>query len=90
MICSLYVTDGQKNVLISEAFVRLFVESIGHYEEHIGTQQDGKKVFQKDSFCKAVSSKSLRMFLEWFCETQMFQIFIDDHLDGDHTEKGKS
>ncbi|XP_064634116.1 DENN domain-containing protein 2A-like isoform X2 [Lineus longissimus] len=81
-------SDGQKNVLISEAFVRLFVESIGHFEEHIGVQQDGKKVFQKDSFCKAVSSKSLRMFLEWFCETQMFHIFVDDHLDGQQREKG--
>jgi hypothetical protein len=39
-------TDTLRNVLISEAFVRFFVEACGHYRNHIVTQQDGKTVFE--------------------------------------------
>ena len=37
--------------------------------------------FQKDLFCRVVSSSSIRMFLEWFCETQLFEIFITNKLE---------
>lgn len=32
--------------MMSEAFLRMFVEAVGHYAEHIITQQDGRRVFQ--------------------------------------------
>jgi hypothetical protein len=38
--------DASRNVLVSEAFVRMFVEVCGHYRNHIVTQQDGMKVFE--------------------------------------------
>jgi hypothetical protein len=38
--------DASRNVLISEAFVRMFVEACGHYRNHIVTQQDSMKVFE--------------------------------------------
>ena len=38
--------DASRNVLVSEAFVRMFVEVCGHYRNHIVTQQDGLKVFE--------------------------------------------
>lgn len=41
-------TETLRNVLISEAFVRFFVETCGHYRNHIVTQQDGKTVFEVD------------------------------------------
>ena len=42
---------------------------------------------QKELFCKAVNSKSIRLFLEWFTETQMFEEFISHkvELDKSHT-----
>jgi len=39
-------SESSRNVLVSEAFVRLFVELCGHYQNHIVVQQDGKKVFE--------------------------------------------
>lgn len=38
--------DPSRNVLVSEAFLRTFVEVCGHYQTHIVVQQDGKKVFE--------------------------------------------
>jgi hypothetical protein len=38
--------DASRNVLVSEAFVRMFVEVCGHYRNHIVTQQDSMKVFE--------------------------------------------
>ena len=29
--------------MVSEAFLRLFVETMGHFGQHIATQQDGSK-----------------------------------------------
>lgn len=39
-------SDGSKNLMISEAFIRLFVELVGHIGNHVTTQQDGEKIFQ--------------------------------------------
>jgi hypothetical protein len=39
-------TEPSRNVLVSEAFVRFFIEACGHYRNHIVTQQDGKVVFE--------------------------------------------
>lgn len=38
--------DASRNVLVSEAFVRMFVEVCGHYRNHVVTQQDSMKVFE--------------------------------------------
>lgn len=38
--------DASRNVLVSEAFVRMFVEMCGHYRNHIVTQQDSMRVFE--------------------------------------------
>ncbi len=38
--------SGSKDTMIFEAFLRLFVETTGHYTEYICTQQDGRSVFE--------------------------------------------
>jgi hypothetical protein len=38
---------------------------------------------QRELFVKAVSSRSISMFLEWFTQTQMFEAFILDKLKDD-------
>jgi len=40
------------NLMISEAFLRFFVEAIGHYGQYIITESDGTRAFQKDKFVK--------------------------------------
>ncbi|XP_060565637.1 uncharacterized protein LOC132724716 isoform X2 [Ruditapes philippinarum] len=69
------------DLMISEAFVRFFVEAIGHYGQFIITQQDGKRIFRKESFVKGTSSSSLQQLLEWFVETQMFEVFITKQIE---------
>ncbi|KDR16140.1 DENN domain-containing protein 2C [Zootermopsis nevadensis] len=81
--------DASRNVLVSEAFVRMFVEVCGHYRNHIVTQQDGMKVFERESFIKAVTCQSFRLFLEWFTETAMFSAFIESHLDSQSDVRGR-
>ncbi|XP_041472832.1 DENN domain-containing protein 2B-like isoform X2 [Lytechinus variegatus] len=67
-----------KNRAISEAFIRFFVETVGHYSNHFTQQYDGSQKFDRESFVKAISSKSVRNFLEVFSETQMFSLFIQE------------
>lgn len=38
--------DSTKNVLISECFIRMFVETMGHHANHIVVQQNGLKIFE--------------------------------------------
>lgn len=38
--------DASRNVLVSEAFVRMFVEVCGHYRNHISTVQAGIEIFE--------------------------------------------
>lgn len=91
------------STVVSEAFVRFFVEMVGHYSLFMGgTERDDESVssptlpsppssssssssaspspssFQREAFRKAVTSKSLRRFLEVFMETQMFTGFIQE------------
>ncbi|XP_046615979.1 uncharacterized protein LOC124303147 isoform X1 [Neodiprion virginianus] len=72
--------DGSRNFLVSEAFLRVFVETCAHCDSHIVTQQDGKIVFEKESFVKAGPSRGTQYFLEWFVETTMFNQFIHDRI----------
>uniref|UniRef100_A0A6I8NRI6 UDENN domain-containing protein n=2 Tax=Ornithorhynchus anatinus TaxID=9258 RepID=A0A6I8NRI6_ORNAN len=68
---------GSLDELVSEAFVRFFVEAVGHYALFLapGGGQD-ERTLQRDAFLKASSSRSLRRFLEVFTETQMFGAFL--------------
>lgn len=40
-------------------------------------------LLQKDTFIKAVHSSSTQSFLEWFTETAMFHVFIQDRVQYD-------
>ncbi|XP_039625437.1 DENN domain-containing protein 2A isoform X2 [Polypterus senegalus] len=75
------------SVVVSEAFVRFFVEMVGHYSLFLvpGEREDESFAFQRDAFRKAVYSKSLRRFLEVFMETQMFAGFIQER---EHRRQG--
>ncbi|KAM9705675.1 DENN domain-containing protein 2A-like isoform 2-T2 [Menidia menidia] len=80
--------SGHLGSVVSEAFVRFFVELVGHYPLFItGEREDGYSSsssspgpcsFQRDGFRKAVPSKTVRRFLEVFMETQMFGWFIQE------------
>ncbi|CAL8324727.1 unnamed protein product [Merluccius merluccius] len=64
--------------LVSEAFVRLFVELVGHYPLHMAVMPNGSRELQRDGFRKSHPSRGVRQFLQLFMETQMFAGFIQD------------
>uniref|UniRef100_A0A8C6V4E7 DENN domain containing 2B n=1 Tax=Naja naja TaxID=35670 RepID=A0A8C6V4E7_NAJNA len=66
------------NGLVSEVFIRFFVETIGHYSLFLTQNDKAERVFQREAFRKSVASKSIRRFLEVFMESQMFAGFIQD------------
>ncbi|XP_006885496.1 PREDICTED: suppression of tumorigenicity 5 protein isoform X2 [Elephantulus edwardii] len=66
------------NGLVSEVFIRFFVETIGHYSLFLTQSEKGERAFQREAFRKSVASKSIRRFLEVFMESQMFAGFIQD------------
>ncbi|XP_070709540.1 DENN domain-containing protein 2A-like [Pempheris klunzingeri] len=80
--------SGHLSTIVSEAFVRFFVELVGHYQLFIiGEREDGYSSsssspvpcsFQREGFRKAIPSKTMRRFLEVFMETQMFGWFIQE------------
>ncbi|XP_070784696.1 DENN domain-containing protein 2A-like [Enoplosus armatus] len=79
---------GHLSTVVSEAFVRFFVELVGHYPLFITSErEDGYSSsssspvpcsFQREGFRKAIPSKTVRRFLEVFMETQMFGWFIQE------------
>lgn len=64
--------------LVSEGFVRFFVELVGHYPLHMVESSNGNKELQRDSFRKSHPSRGVRQFLQLFMDTQMFAGFIQD------------
>ncbi|XP_004613675.2 DENN domain-containing protein 2B [Sorex araneus] len=66
------------NGLVSEVFIRFFVETVGHYSLFLAQTEKGERAFQREAFRKSVASKSIRRFLEVFMESQMFAGFIQD------------
>ncbi|KAM6986277.1 DENN domain-containing protein 2A [Aplochiton taeniatus] len=80
--------SGHLSTVVSEAFVRFFVELVGHYPLFIfAEREDGysssssspaSSSFQRERFRKSVPSKSMRRFLEVFMGTQMFGSFIQE------------
>uniref|UniRef100_A0A8C9WL95 DENN domain containing 2B n=1 Tax=Scleropages formosus TaxID=113540 RepID=A0A8C9WL95_SCLFO len=66
------------NSVVSEAFIRFFLETVGHYSLFLTHNEHGERVFQREAFRKSVASKSVRRFLGVFMESQMFAGFIQD------------
>ncbi|XP_022525841.2 suppression of tumorigenicity 5 protein [Astyanax mexicanus] len=66
------------NSVVSEAFIRFFLETIGHYSLFLTQGERGERIFQREAFRKSVASKSIRRFLGVFMESQMFAGFIQD------------
>uniref|UniRef100_A0A673A5P5 DENN/MADD domain containing 2C n=1 Tax=Sphaeramia orbicularis TaxID=375764 RepID=A0A673A5P5_9TELE len=64
--------------LVSEAFVRFFVEFVGHYPLHMVESSNGSRELQRDSFRKSHPSRGVRQLLQLFMDTQMFAGFIQD------------
>ncbi|XP_038579264.1 DENN domain-containing protein 2C isoform X2 [Micropterus salmoides] len=70
--------QGDLSSLVSEGFVRLFVELVGHYPLHMVESSNGSRELQRDSFRKSHPSRGVRQFLQLFMDTQMFAGFIQD------------
>ncbi|XP_055506051.1 DENN domain-containing protein 2A isoform X1 [Leucoraja erinacea] len=66
------------NTVVSETFVRFFVEIVGHYSLYMASSEKDERIFLGETFRKSIASKSIRRFLEVFMETQMFGGFIQD------------
>ncbi|XP_048404763.1 DENN domain-containing protein 2A-like isoform X3 [Stegostoma tigrinum] len=75
---SLLDNPGSLNSVVSETFVRFFVEIVGHYSLYMTSNEKDEKIFLWEAFRKSITSKSVRRFLEVFMETQMFGGFIQD------------
>lgn len=70
-------TGRVRDMMITEAFVRLFVELVGHCDQHIILSDDLKDAtFQRDAFMRVPSSRGAQMFLQWFAETEAFEQFL--------------
>lgn len=78
------------NGLVSEVFIRFFVEAVGHYSLFLTQTEKGERAFQREAFRKSVASKSIRRFLEVFMESQMFAGFIQDRELRKCRAKGKA
>ena len=61
IVCCCHCVDGASaatvtsavsgEATVAEAFLRMFVETCGHYDAYINTQQDGEKIFQVCCCC---------------------------------------
>nr|XP_023648925.1 DENN domain-containing protein 2A-like isoform X2 [Paramormyrops kingsleyae] len=87
------------SIVVSETFVRFFVEMVGHYPLFMGNterEEDSSSssssptpyCLQRKAFRKAIYSRSLRRFLDVFMETQMFSGFIQEREQRKHGLKG--
>lgn len=70
--------QAELSSLVSEGFVRFFVELVGHYPLHMVESSNGSRELQRDSFRKSHPSRGVRQFLQLFMDTQMFAGFIQD------------
>ncbi|CAH2056056.1 unnamed protein product, partial [Iphiclides podalirius] len=74
-----------RNVMISEAFLRFFVDILGDFwrffearEPREGEMGRNGIVFDKEAFVRSAPSKQNQYFLEWFAETAMFNHFVQN------------
>ena len=84
--------DASRNVLVSEAFVRMFVEVCGHYRNHMVTQQDSTRIFEvhessaldftKNFWMTHVMFDVLHQFLNGSCgvETTFICCYWPNHM----------
>uniref|UniRef100_A0A671NCT6 DENN domain-containing protein 2D-like n=1 Tax=Sinocyclocheilus anshuiensis TaxID=1608454 RepID=A0A671NCT6_9TELE len=75
--CTRHASTEELNRLVSEAFLSVFVRSVGHFSQHVKRCANGRQ-FQKKSFLKAVEHKSHLNFVKLFIQTQMFDLFIQE------------
>lgn len=66
-------TGRVRDVMIREACVRLFVELVGHCDQHLSPEDSS---FQREAFVRAPASRGTQLFLQWFVETQAFEQFL--------------
>ncbi|CAG4948571.1 unnamed protein product [Parnassius apollo] len=74
-----------RNVMISEAFLRFFVDILGDFWKYFAVREVkegemGKNgvVFDKEAFVRNAASKQKQYFLEWFTESAMFNHFVQN------------
>lgn len=63
------------SVLISEAFLRFFIELYG-----VPSRGQESAEYHKEEFIQRHESQNIKFFLEWFVETSMFRNFINDRF----------
>lgn len=68
-------TGRVRDLMIREACVRLFVELVGHCDQHLSPDADSSS-FQREAFVRAPSSRGGQLFLQWFVETEAFEQFL--------------
>lgn len=73
---------GVRDATVTEAFLRFFIETCGHYTEFISPRTNFLAEFEMEQFINAVSSRSIQLFLEWFAGTQMFDVFVTEEMHG--------
>uniref|UniRef100_A0A671R763 DENN domain-containing protein 2D-like n=1 Tax=Sinocyclocheilus anshuiensis TaxID=1608454 RepID=A0A671R763_9TELE len=72
-----HASTEELNRLVSEAFLSVFVRSVGHFSQHVRRSASSRR-FHKKSFLKAVEHRSHLNFVKLFIQTQMFDLFIQE------------
>ncbi|XP_016114452.1 DENN domain-containing protein 2D-like [Sinocyclocheilus grahami] len=72
-----HASTEELNRLVSEAFLSVFVQSVGHFSQHVRRSASSRR-FHKKSFLKAVEHRSHLNFVKLFIQTQMFDLFIQE------------
>nr|XP_032816069.1 suppression of tumorigenicity 5 protein-like [Petromyzon marinus] len=78
--------DVSQNSLVSEVFIRFFVEAVGHLPLFMAppsvvtptSSTSPFSSFRREDFVRAAASKTHRRFLELFTHTQMFSCFVQE------------
>uniref|UniRef100_A0A1I8HGT6 UDENN domain-containing protein n=2 Tax=Macrostomum lignano TaxID=282301 RepID=A0A1I8HGT6_9PLAT len=79
----LEATRRAAELLVVRTFLQLFVVAVGHYADHVTIgRTDGRRRFDRESFCSAPRSRGLRALLRVLAVTGNFHVFISDVLDG--------
>ncbi|KAK2906524.1 hypothetical protein Q8A67_005509 [Cirrhinus molitorella] len=72
-----HASTEELNLLVSEAFLSVFIKSVGHFSQHV-RRSGNSRLFHKKSFLKAVEHKSHLNFVKLFIQTQMFDLFVQE------------
>ncbi|KAB0794941.1 hypothetical protein PPYR_11780 [Photinus pyralis] len=65
--------SGAHNIFLSDAFLRIFIYTCGHYKIYTSSENFDRAAFIRHGRQK----RRIREFLKWFTETTMFHHFID-------------